>query len=187
MSEPLAFLLTWTCYGAWLHGDDRGSVDDDHNGPPHGLAPPDELRRSINAFRMASDALVLTTRERCVVQTTIQEHCKHQEWWLGACNVRTNHLHCVVSAPSRKPERVVQQLKSWSSRALRAHNPERFAGRIWTRHASTRYLWRRNEVERAMRYVLEAQDDPRRWDRSEPRAQTRGPRRSGQQPPADPS
>ncbi len=24
MSEPLAYLLTWTCYGTWLHGDRRG-------------------------------------------------------------------------------------------------------------------------------------------------------------------
>ncbi|MGI9518711.1 MAG: hypothetical protein ACR2NP_16760 [Pirellulaceae bacterium] len=22
--EPLAYLLTWTTYGTWLHGDDRG-------------------------------------------------------------------------------------------------------------------------------------------------------------------
>jgi len=35
---------------------------------------------------------------------------------------------------------------------------------VWARQASTRYLWTRDEVRRAMRYVLEAQDDPRRWD-----------------------
>ena len=30
MKFPLAYLITWTTYGTWLHGDDRGSFD--HNG-----------------------------------------------------------------------------------------------------------------------------------------------------------
>ena len=30
MPAPLAYFLTWTCYGIWLHGDERGSVDDEH-------------------------------------------------------------------------------------------------------------------------------------------------------------
>ena len=28
---PLALLITFRCYGTWLHGDLRGSVDRDHN------------------------------------------------------------------------------------------------------------------------------------------------------------
>ncbi|MGH9840991.1 MAG: hypothetical protein ACREEM_19730 [Blastocatellia bacterium] len=28
---PLAYLITFRCYGTWLHGDERGSVDRDHN------------------------------------------------------------------------------------------------------------------------------------------------------------
>ena len=27
MSDPLAYFITFTCYGNWLHGDERGSVD----------------------------------------------------------------------------------------------------------------------------------------------------------------
>jgi hypothetical protein len=30
-SDPSAYLLTWTCHGTWLHGDERGSVDEQHN------------------------------------------------------------------------------------------------------------------------------------------------------------
>ena len=29
MSAPLAYFLTWTCYGAWLHGDEPDK-DGDH-------------------------------------------------------------------------------------------------------------------------------------------------------------
>jgi hypothetical protein len=28
---PLAHLITFRCYGTWLHGDERGSVDRAHN------------------------------------------------------------------------------------------------------------------------------------------------------------
>ncbi|MGQ0761444.1 MAG: hypothetical protein ACT4OT_05435 [Acidobacteriota bacterium] len=28
---PLAYLITFRCYGTWLHGDERGSVDRKQN------------------------------------------------------------------------------------------------------------------------------------------------------------
>jgi len=31
MGAPKGFLITWTCYGTWLWGDGRWSVDDEHN------------------------------------------------------------------------------------------------------------------------------------------------------------
>ncbi|MFG0274431.1 MAG: transposase [Phycisphaerales bacterium] len=170
MGTPLAYLLTWTCFGTWLPGDARGSFD-----RGRGLAPPCELREEINRFRMASNALVFTSAERRCVQVAIREHCAHRGWWLGACNVRTNHLHCVVAAPGRSPELAMKHLKTWSTRALRRRDNARFAHRVWTRHGSTRYLWSRDDVAGAMQYVLEAQDDPRRWERSQPRSGERGP------------
>ncbi len=33
MSTPLAYFITFTCCGTWLHGDERGSVDREHNTP----------------------------------------------------------------------------------------------------------------------------------------------------------
>ena len=30
MPAPIAYFLTWSCYGTWLHGDARGSVDASH-------------------------------------------------------------------------------------------------------------------------------------------------------------
>lgn len=37
---PLAYLITCRCYGTWLHGDARGSVDREHNGPGTSLVAP---------------------------------------------------------------------------------------------------------------------------------------------------
>jgi hypothetical protein len=30
---PLTYLITVTCHGTWLYGDERGSVDHKHNDP----------------------------------------------------------------------------------------------------------------------------------------------------------
>jgi len=110
---------------------------------------------------------VFTHRERWIVDGAIRAQCERRDWWIGACNVRTNHVHCVVAQAGLRPEIMVKSLKSWATRALREDDPRRFAGRVWARQASTRYLWSRDEVARAIRYVLEAQDDPRRWAQDE--------------------
>jgi hypothetical protein len=31
MDRPIAYFITFTTYGTWLHGDERGSVDKGHN------------------------------------------------------------------------------------------------------------------------------------------------------------
>jgi hypothetical protein len=44
MDTPLAYFITFTCHGTWLHGDERGSVDRGHNAPGTPFLPPDEPR-----------------------------------------------------------------------------------------------------------------------------------------------
>ncbi len=38
---PLAYLITFRCYGTWLHGNDKGSIDRHHNRYGAPLIPPD--------------------------------------------------------------------------------------------------------------------------------------------------
>lgn len=164
MPQPLAFFLTWTTYGTWLHGDPRGAVDDRHNAPKGRPAQLDERRRVHMRSSMKHPPIVLSAEERAVVDHAIREHCKVRSLWLGALNTRTNHVHCVVAQPDSKPEQIAQRLKAWSTRALRRHDPVRFAGSVWTRQASTRYLWTKDNVDKAVQYVLEEQDRPTRWE-----------------------
>lgn len=44
MEKPLAYFITLSCYGTWLHGDERGSVDKKHNVPGKPVLPPDPER-----------------------------------------------------------------------------------------------------------------------------------------------
>ena len=48
---PLAYLITFGCYGGWIHGYKRGSVDRFHNRYGSACLPPDLSRqRQIEAL-----------------------------------------------------------------------------------------------------------------------------------------
>jgi len=157
MPEPIAYLLTWTCHGSWLHGDERGSVDSDHNQYRAPVLKPDPRRLDRAATRMAHAAPLLGDTERLLVAASIQDHCTVRNWRLLAVNVRTTHVHCVVSAPRYRPEVVMGQLKAWATRRLCRHQLRATSSRLWTREGSTRYLFTPESVLHAVEYVRDRQ------------------------------
>ena len=165
MPAPVAYFLTWTCRGTWLHGDERLSVDEAHRSHGTERVAPSVRRRYAHAAKLAAPPLILSKTDRAVVDQAIRDDCAHRAVWLGACNVRSNHVHCVVGASEESPERLMQRLKAWATRRLREHDGARFARGIWTRRGSTRYLWTERDVESACVYVVECQDLASRWER----------------------
>ncbi|MFW6124563.1 MAG: transposase [Pirellulales bacterium] len=157
MAKPLAYLLTWTCYGTWLHGDLRGSVDRRHKAPGEPLLPANPGQRRRVATQMIGPSQVLDAAARALVHRAITDHCEHRGWTLHTLSVRTNHVHVVVSGTDASPERVMVQLKAWSTRRLRAAGLLSPDARLWTKHGSTRYLWNEPSVAGAIRYVTEMQ------------------------------
>ena len=165
MGTPLAYLITWTLRGTWLHGDPRGSVDTEHNTFKTPYLPDQPNRRAAVAAQLRNPLPLLNASERAVIVQAITTTCETRGWGLLAMTARSNHVHVVVSAGD-PPERVMRDLKSWSTRGVREVTPERTAG-LWTRHGSTRYLWDEASVAAAIRYV-NAHDQPG------PRAHARG-------------
>ena len=162
MSEPLAYLLTWTCYGAWLHGDPRGSVDQEHNVPQSPYLEPDSVRAGRERRQLPDRPIELSEAARRIVADTIEAHCSHRGWELLAVNARTNHVHAVIVCPDVTPERAMTQLKAWTTRRLRLGGCLPRDARVWTHHGSTRYLWDERSVNAAIAYVVEGQGpDPR--------------------------
>ncbi|MBK9126863.1 MAG: transposase [Phycisphaerales bacterium] len=108
---------------------------------------------------MRSASVTLDAEARRLVTEAIADHCAARRWELIALHVRTRHVHAIVVAPETRPEIVVGQLKAWATRRL--HTAGRFpqGDRIWTRQASTRYLWDDESVRRAGVYVVELQGD----------------------------
>ena len=166
LPEPLGYFLTWTTYGTWLPGDQRGWVKR-HGG--HQL--PDRPRRLEALARMAEGACRLSPCERRLVEGTIADHCRIRAWALHAVNCRSNHVHVVVTARAH-PDEVRRQLKAWTARKLKqirsesdTLSPEPATAvreQWWTERGSKRYLNDEASLEAAILYVRDAQEAPAR-------------------------
>jgi len=152
----LAYLITWTVYGTWLPGDPRESVNSENRrGAP--FETPNAARVAHHRDALEAKPRLLRAGDRKVVSSTIEEVCAVRGWSIHATSVRSNHAHVVLSCEVA-PEKAMVDLKAWATRRLREHDPERFAGRVLTKHGSTRYLFYRWAVEKAIEYVLLHQD-----------------------------
>jgi REP element-mobilizing transposase RayT len=154
----LAYLITFRTYGTWLHGR-RGSIDRFHKTYGRPKLPPDKARWDYNRKLLNQDPVTLTIRQRIIVEQAIREICEARRWSLQAINVRTNHIHTVVTALC-KPERVLNAFKANATRKLRAAKYWHNQKSPWARHGSTRYLWTEEQVLNAIAYVLYDQGEP---------------------------
>lgn len=156
MPEPLGFFITWTTYGTWLPGDERGWI---WHGK--GLQLPNQARREFAQELMTEAPFVLDDVQRGLVEETVGKHCQIREWELHVVNCRTNHVHVVVSA-NRDPDDVRDQLKAWGTRKLKAWDQER-TGRLshrenwWTEKGSCRFLGDEQSLAAAIVYVRDFQ------------------------------
>ena len=96
-----------------------------------------------------------------VIDSVCRRHCEIKKWVLHALNVRSNHLHVVVSCDA-KPTTVQNQLKSYATRELRKINSEITVDRrIWTRGGDCELIDSQEDLNAVCDYVLLAQDSIR--------------------------
>ncbi len=156
---PLAHLITFRCYGSWLHGDPRGSVDQLHNQYKAPYAPVNENRSRHNTGMLKCDPVVLDASRRVSVEKAIRETCIHRKWQLWAINVRTNHVHVVVSIGIKKSELALNAFKANATRQKKEDGCWKMDYSPWVDKGSRRYLWNERSVGRAIDYVANGQGD----------------------------
>jgi REP element-mobilizing transposase RayT len=155
----MTYLITFTCYGCHLHGHKSGSVDRNHRLAGSPLLEADPRRVSAEQLLMCEPAYTLDRVRQTVVLKALREVCLHRGWILLAAHVRTTHVHVVVEAEV-KAERIMNDFKSYASRCLTRSGLDHPDRKRWTRHGSTRWLWKEENVSAAIRYVIEAQGEP---------------------------
>ena len=156
---PLAFLITFRSYGTWLHGDERGSVNRFRNQYKSARLPPEEKWLQINTQRLNQEIVVLDAAQRQCVETTARETCEIRKWHLFAINVRTNHVHAVVSIGEKKPEIALNAFKANATRRMRESGCWQNTVSPWSDKGSQRYLWNEESIARAIDYVINGQGD----------------------------
>jgi len=153
----IAYFLTWTTYGTWLPGDERGWFKQGR-----GFQLPDPDFEYDATLSMTEDAVLLDEAQRRLVEKTIGDHCRIRNWTLHAVNCRTNHVHVVVTA-DREIEEVREQFKAWCTRKLKEHERtiRRDATALrenwWTERGWDIYIDDEESLTAAIAYVHEGQ------------------------------
>ena len=117
---------------------------------------------------MKQPPYLLNRESQAIVLEALQKVCLHRGWNLLATHVRTNHVHVVVEAEVR-PEKIMNDFKSYASRELNQLEKDRPGRKRWAHHGSTRWLWKDQDVRKAIRYVVEEQGKPMAVYVTEPR------------------
>ena len=159
----LAYFITFTTYGTWLHGSEKGSVDAAHNTYGEPFLPPDAKRRKKARSEMKQPPYYLGEKERQIVCDAIVSLAEERGWQLLAVHVRTYHVHVVVSYPEGDPGRMMSDMKARASRDLNSAGFDDATRKRWTRHGSTRHLFREDQVPAAVHYTLDEQGDRMAW------------------------
>src|SRR5580765_1608931 len=152
MEYPIAWFITWTTYGTWLHGDARGSFLN------RTYLPPDAELEARNRSEMTEDVVYLTDQQRGLVDAALLAECQAQGWEPHALNVRTNHVHLVVSA-ALAGKFVRTRLKALASKALSDSAGLPMAGdnngrkRWWTEKGNDVPIETEKALEQATVYV----------------------------------
>ena len=149
--EPIAYFITWTVYGTYLHGDSRwwrqGGVSRE----------PRPKLEQWHRDRLKHDIILLSESHRETTKTKIVEHCIHRDWKLWVANPRTNHVHVVVSAPGYLGTKVRDQLKANCTSGLRKCDSQFMDRPVWTTKGDVECIWTKEELERVVQYAEETQ------------------------------
>lgn len=112
---PLGYLISLRSYGTWLHGDKRGSVNRFNNRFGTPMLPSNPGWRKQIRKTLSHAPVKLKSRQRVVIEDAIRETCRIRKWNFWTTNIRTNHVHTVVSAPC-KPAKILSAFKANATR-----------------------------------------------------------------------
>ena len=155
--------ITFGTYGTRLHGDDRPTVDREHNEFCTPYVAEDSVRWVAERHRMVAPPVLLTREQRLFVAATIPALCERGRWEYLTCAAAPNHVHVLLGADPRvHGKRIRPWLKRWLTAALdsRWQAAKRLDGMSWwAEGGSNRAVKTRDYIEDATRYIKGAAHD----------------------------
>jgi REP element-mobilizing transposase RayT len=159
--DTFALLITWTCYGTWLPGDERGHVsnvllseggfDPKRNVPGTPVAAGDAFTRTRAAALQKGATVWLTEAQALCAAGALVEAARDRDWHIRRAALMANHVHVVVcDCPDDGPA-VRRVFKGVSQAAL--SKAEGRSQRWWTAGGSDRYKHGTAAVQAGIDYV----------------------------------
>ena len=156
MRNPLAYHITFTTYGTWLHGDGRGSVSKALNQYSSDFVTPSRSLKNREKRILKNQPVILNKMQRKTALEAILQVCNYHNWFAHAVHVRSNHIHIVVYG-KEMPEKMMAQFKAYATRAIKKCSYDVYIKKYWTRHGSTRYIWKKDALASTIEYVKTGQ------------------------------
>jgi REP element-mobilizing transposase RayT len=158
------WLLTWTTYGTWLPGEERGFVSPVRENADEKWRRQNQLgtaySRSMPGLKKAAQSrlkcppIYLDIKQAQVIFRQFQETAAYRGWHLEAIAIMANHVHVVVSLESDvEPDVLLRDFKSYASRALNGRWNKPASGTWWAESGSKRKKSDQCAVENAICYV----------------------------------
>ena len=106
MTDPVAMFITWTTYGTWLPGDERGHVSNvitpqsfvrKQNRPGTAYAKGNPSTRDRAAELQKWPTVWLTELDAIVVANSLVNVAVEGKWMILRAAVMANHVHVVVT------------------------------------------------------------------------------------------
>jgi REP element-mobilizing transposase RayT len=144
MPKTFGYMLTWTTYGSWLQGDERGYVKDGRV-----LGGDKELVTLCEKFQK-EHTVKLRHNEKDIVCRAILDEAQRIGRTAEAVAVCTNHIHLVLRYSPEPIGRTVSRFKNVAAAALRRNGR---TGRVWTRGFDKRFCFDQQELIRRIEYV----------------------------------
>ncbi len=140
----IGYMATWTTYGTWLQGDERGYVRDGKT-----LAQNDKLK-SANQRQQKYPTVKLNSEQKQIIRDAIVEEAQRINHKIFALAVCSNHVHIVAGVSEESIEQSVHRYKYSATLALRKFGSQ---GKIWSKGFDKRFCFTDKELENKVRYV----------------------------------
>lgn len=160
---PFALLITWTTFGTWLPGDQRGYVSNTRragrpwepkqNMPGTPYTRDDCLTRETARVMLKQRPVWLTQPQALVAAEALVEAARKRSWRIMRAALMANHVHVVIcDCPNNGPS--VRRILKGTSQAKLSESAGQ-SRRWWTDRGSDRYLNFDAAILGAIRYVAE--------------------------------
>ena len=144
MGRVIAYMITWTTYGAWLQGDKRGYVKRGK------ILNEDKFLQEKCKEMMKSREFKLTKRQQQVAKDAIIEKANGIGQILHSVAVCSNHVHLILENTKKPIGMAVSQYKNAARIALSKAGVN---SKLWTRGFDKKYCFNEDELRNKIRYV----------------------------------
>lgn len=144
MAKMIGFMATWTTYGTWLQGDERGYVKDGT------ILDANAALEESNKRSLKHDEIKIPKNLRQTVEDAVLQEAQEIGQQVYALAVRSNHVHIVVESIGKTCGYSIGRFKKAATKALRQY---RFSDKVWTKGFDKRYCYNQNELQAKILYV----------------------------------